>query len=409
MGILLEKDRDAVAIRCRAMPLLFAAVALTNTAMVASTTVATLIVADHAGSGVSGFANAAAVLGSAAGAFGLGALTVRHGGRRALLTVYLLGFLGCLVALLGGAGGLLPALLAGMVAIGIGNGGAQVCRYLATELYPEDRKAFGLSVIVWAGTVGALAGPTLIAPAGRLAVGLGLPELSGALLLAAAMTAASVLITLALPAATGAAAHTGRPPLTWRALGAALGRPAVRLPLTAMLGAHLSMVTIMTMTPLQLHEHHQGLGTVGWVLSAHMVGMFALAPLSGRIADRFGGRVAIGGGTAMLVAAALLVVTAPTAYSLALPAALFLLGYGWNLVFVGSSGLLSSGLETAERVEVQGGVDAIVFVAAIAVSLVASATFAGGGFAVVAVVGGVIALAPVPLLVRGVRWSLPRD
>ncbi|MFI7543481.1 MFS transporter [Actinoplanes sp. NPDC049599] len=401
-------DADASAIRRRAMPLLFAAVALTNTAMVAATTVSTLIVADTAGLGAGGLANAAGVLGSAVGAFGLGALTVRRGSRRALLTVYLLGAAGCGLALAGAATTVLPALLIGMVAVGVGNGGAQVCRYLAAELYPEHRKAYGLSVIVWAGTVGALAGPALIAPAGRLAQSWGLPDLSGALLAAAVLTVAAVVVTLALPVATGAAARGGRPRLSWPALAAALRQPAVRTPLVAMLAAHLAMVTIMTMTPLQLHAHHQGLGAIGWVLGAHMVGMFALAPLSGRIADRWGGRFTIAVGIALLVAAALLVLSAPGAYTLGLPAALFLLGYGWNLVFVGSSGLLSRDLGADRRAEVQGGVDAVVFAASIAVSLAAGAAFAAGGFRVVAVLGGLIAVGPLPLLARQVRWSLPR-
>lgn len=392
----------APAIRRQAMPLLFSAVALTQTAMVVATTVSTLLVSDQAGTTASGLANAAGVLGSAIGAFGLGLLTARHGSRRALLTVYLLGAVGTLVSLIGAVTATLPALLAGLAGIGIGNGGAQVCRYLAAELYPDNRKAFALSVIVWAGTVGAIAGPSLIAPASRIAVGWGLPALSGAVLAAAVLMTAAVLITLALPRRADESEGPRRPLLSWAALASALRRPTVRTPLISMIAAHASMVTIMTMTPLQLHQHHQGLGTVGLVLSAHMVGMFALAPLSGRIADRCGGRFTIGLGAGLLVVAALLVIKAPTAYETGLPLALFLLGYGWNLIFVGSSILLSDSLDPAERSQIQGGVDAIVFGAAIIASLAAGAALGSGGFPLVAAVGGLIALVPFTLIARPV-------
>ncbi|MGB2566991.1 MFS transporter [Micromonospora citrea] len=388
------------------MTSLFIGVAMMTTAMVAASTVSTLIVADTVGSRLSGFANAAGVLGSAAGALGLGALTARRGGRSALVTVYLCALGGALLAFAGAAGTALSALLVGMVLIGIGNGGAQVARYMAADLYPEDRKAFGLSIIVWAGTVGALAGPTLVAPAGRFAEALGLPELSGAVLAAAGLTAVAVTVTTLLPGTGRVEAR--RPGFSRQRIGQVVRRPAVATALCAMLAAHLAMVTVMTMTPLQLHEHDHGLDVVGLVLSAHMIGMFALAPLSGRIADLMGGRFAVGCGVALLVAAAAIVMVAPTGHTTTLPAGLFLLGYGWNLVFVGSSSLLSRELDPAERSEVQGAVDAVVFTASIVASLAAGALFAGGGFPLVALAGGLVALAPVPLLLRRGPARTPR-
>ena len=84
-----------------------------------------------------------------------------------------------------------------------------------------------------------------------------------------------------------------RPRLSRSMVAAALRRPVVLTPLVAMVGAQVAMVSVMTLTPLQLDHHGHGLGVIGMILSAHMIGMFALAPLSGRIADRFGGRATI--------------------------------------------------------------------------------------------------------------------
>jgi MFS family permease len=134
------------------------------------------------------------------------------------------------------------------------------------------------------------------------------------------------------------------------------------------------------------------------VLSAHLVGMFALSPLSGRLVDRFGGRVAITCGTGVLIAAAAVAVAAPTSHNAGLPLALFLLGYGWNLCFVGGSSLLSRDLPEQARTQLQGLVDAIVWGSAACASLSAGAIFAGGGYAVLALLAGGLAAAPLLVL-----------
>jgi hypothetical protein len=93
-------------------------------------------------------------------------------------------------------------------------------------------------------------------------------------------------------------------------------------------------------------------------------------------------------------------VSAPTAHSSGLPAALFLLGYGWNLVLVGGSSLLARDLPADERTQLQGVVDAVVWLSSAVASLVAGALFGLGGYGLVGVFGGVAALVPVWLVSR---------
>ncbi len=376
---------------------LFAGVAAMNTAMVGASTAGTLIASAGAGPAWSGVPNAFGVVGTALGTLGAGALMVRRGSRPVLIALYGAAVAGAVVAFGAAAGTLLVLLLAGMLLLGLGNGVAQMSRYLAAELYPAERKGFALSVIVWAGTVGAIAGPTLIAPGARVAGLLGLPELSGPVLVSVVTTALALAASAGLPRVPP---PPPRPRLSGSMVAAALRRPEVLTPLVAMVGAQVAMVAVMTMTPLQLDHHGQGLDVIGWVLSAHMIGMFALAPLSGRIADRWGGRTTIYLGIGTLVVAATTAVSAPTAHTSGLPIALFLLGYGWNLVFVGGSSLLSRDLPAAERTQLQGVVDAVVWLSSAVASLVAGALFGLGGYSLVAVFGGVLALAPVVLVSR---------
>ena len=383
-----------VASRTRSMTALFASVALMNTAMVGASTAGTLIAADLYGPQWSGVPNAAGVLGTALGALGTGAVMARRGRRVALLTMYGLATAGALVAFGGAVAATLFAVVAGMVLLGLGNGGAQLSRYVAAELYPAERRGFALATIVWGGTVGALAGPALIAPAAAGAERLRLPELSGPVLAAAVVIAAAIAATAVLPRAAGSGGAVRRAGLPLTAVGAALRRPVVSTPLAAMVGAQVAMVAVMTMTPLQLHQHGHGLAVVGWVLSAHMIGMFALAPLSGRIADRWGGRATIRAGIGTLALATVTAVATPTAHTTGLPLALFLLGYGWNLVFVGGSSMLSRDLPAEERAQLQGVVDALVWSASAIASLAAGQLFGTGGYGLVAVMAGLLAVAP---------------
>lgn len=382
------------------MVALFAGVAALSTATVLSATAGTLIASDGYGAGWSGVPNAAAVFGTAVGSLWLGALTGRYGRRSALRRMYGIGAVGGLVAFGGAATTTLLALLAGMALLGIGNSAANLSRYAAAELYPEGRKGFGLSIVVWAGTVGALAGPGLIAPAAAAAGWLGLPGLAGPFAVAGLLAAVAVGASATLPGELAVAGGPGRPRLTVRLVTAALRRPAVLAPLAGMVAAHVAMVSVMTMTPLQLHHLGHGLSTIGLVLSGHMIGMFLLAPVSGRIVDRWGAASAMRAGIAVLALSAVLVVSSPAAYTTALPVAVFLLGYGWNLVFVAASSMLSRDLPAAERAQVQGAIDALVWGASMFGSLLAGALFGVGGYALVAVAAGLLALTPLAVLAR---------
>lgn len=376
--------------RRRSTGALFAGVAAMNTAMAAASTAATLIASHAAGAGWSGVPNAAGVLGTAAGTLSAGHLISKRGSKLVLLGLYGAAVAGALVAFTAAVATTMAALLVGMFLLGLGNGAAQLSRYLAAEVFPPERKGFALSLIVWAGTVGAIVGPTLIAPGAGVAGALGLPALSGPVLVA-------VVTTVCAVGATTVLRRTPAPPAR-RTSFAVLRTPVVLTPLVSMVCAQLTMVAVMTMTPLQVQAHHHGLQVLGVVISAHMIGMFALAPVSGRLADRVGGRATIYLGIGFLVVSSVAAFGAGRMAGLSI--AMFLLGYGWNLVFVGGSAMLSRDLPEDTRIQLQGAVDAVVWGSSAFASLGAGVLFGLGGYSLVAVVGGVLALVPVTVLAR---------
>jgi MFS family permease len=160
------------------------------------------------------------------------------------------------------------------------------------------------------------------------------------------------------------------------------------------------MVAVMTAVPVEMHLHGHGLGSVGTVLAAHTLGMFALSPLTGRLLDRVGSRPVMLAGLVTMAVATGLAAIAPENHALARTTALFLLGYGWNLCFVGGSGRLARDLPASERARVEGAVDAAVWAVAAVASLASTMILSAGGYAVLAAAAGALVLLPATVLMR---------
>jgi MFS family permease len=179
--------------------------------------------------------------------------------------------------------------------------------------------------------------------------------------------------------------------------------PRIAVPLVAMVAANFTMVAVMTMTPVYVHLHGEGLSVIGGIISAHMIGMFVLSPLSGRLADWRGGMTVVSLGIGTLLCATLLAATAPATDIVWLSLAVFLLGYGWNLCWVGGSSLLAGRLQ----LRVQGDIDALVWTTSAVASVLSGALLATGGFYLLVAVGAAVAMTPVVpvLLLRRGRLS----
>jgi MFS family permease len=394
-------------LRRRTLWTLFAISALGSTGYIAAPTVGTLVAAEISGSAAfGGLPTTATTIGTAFAASLLAVAMLRIGRRAGLLAGLMLGVLGGVTVLVAVLVGSVAVLLAGSVLAGFANGASQLGRYVAADLFGPERRASAIGIVVWGSTIGAVAGPNLISPAGAVASSIGLPELAGAygatiLFLGAALVLGAVLLrpepyALADPSALAARSEADGPAPSAMTV---LLRPVVTVAIVTLVASQVVMVLIMTMTPLHLVDHGHGLATVGFVLSAHTFGMFALSPLSGRLTDRFGSPPVITAGLATLAGAALLSALAPPDGGTLLTVALFLLGYGWNLCFVAGSALLTRGLSLGERTGVQGVTDGMIWGSAAVASLSSGVVVAGASYAVLGLIGLALLIAPMVLLV----------
>ena len=375
----------------RPMTAIVVAAALMNAAMSVASGVGTIVAADRLGLAWGGVAATAGIVGTGVGALALTRLTARRGRGRALAVGYLVGAVGAVVATGGAVTDDVAALLIGMLLLGVGNAAAQLSRYAAAELHTEDRRGRAIGSVVWAGAVGAVGGPLLLGATAALAGRFGWVPAAGPFLLAVAVTAVAAVVSRWLP--YGSKAMTAAPAALWTLLR----RPAVRSAFAVLATAQVVMVAVMTAAPVEMHHHGQGLGAVGVVLSAHTLGMFALSPLTGRLVDRLGARPVLVAGLVALAAAAGATSAGPTDTAFR-AAALSLLGYGWNLCFVGGSTALAGAVPPAERARVEGTVDAAVWGLAAVAGLLSTVVLAFGGYAVLTAAAGLLVLIPAAAL-----------
>jgi MFS family permease len=395
-------------LRRRSLWSLVAGVALGSTGHIAAVTVATIVAQELAGATAwSGAPGAAVVFGAAAGAVILAPLMVRSGRRTGLAAGYATSVVGAVIATASIVAVSLPGLLIGTFLIGFGNASNQLSRYVAADLFPPARRASALGTVVWGSTIGAVVGPNLAAPAGQLAVALGLPELSGAYLMPIVFVGAATILTLvalrpdpyAIADVSSRHDQPGAERSTAVSLRSVLARANVPVAIVALVTVQVVMVLIMTMTPLHMTAHHHDLTAVGIVISGHTFGMFGLSPISGRLTDRIGSVPVILAGLATTAFASVLAAIAPAEGGILLFVALFLLGYGWNLGYVAGSALLTQDLSLAERTRLQGLVDGLIWSSAAAASLGSGIVVAAASYATLGLLGAALVVVPVLLVV----------
>ena len=349
---------------------------------------------------MAGVPGAVYVLGQACGALVWGFSFERIGRRRGLALGQIIGVVGSAVAVTAVVEGTFLLFLAGLVMVGMARSAVDLGRFIAAEVHQPEKRGQAISRVVLGSTVGAVAGPLLVGPTGRLAASAGLSELAGPYGVGlVALVIAAILILWGLrPEPRDIArelsslhAAAGRPQQT-RGLAGILRQPGVIVAMVTMAFAQMVMMVPMSITSVHMRTCHHPLTSVSVVISAHTLGMYAFSLLSGKMTDRWGRQpVIILGSLVMMISC---VMAAPSVSLLPLVAALFLLGLGWNFAYVAGSALLADQLSPRERAKTQGFNDLILNFSSAGSQIGSGVLYAAGGFGLMGLASAAMALVP---------------
>ena len=328
--------------------------------------------------GILGLGPAIFLTAGALAALPAGRLMDRHGRIPVLAAGCVAGIAGCLTTALGCEVESAAVVVAGFALVGVAQGTILLARAAAADMYPPERRARGISYVLFGALFGAALGPLVFRPlfAGK--------ELDTEALVVPWLAAGGImLVGLALVLCVRPDPRTIAQRLHFDAGGAPVGAPApvreiVRRPgvLTALVAAVASfagMVSVMNLTGYLVidHGHHQA--DVFTVISLHIVGMYALVLVIGQLVDKLGRRPGQVAGLLLMAVSTLglAFIVSVTWISVSL----FLLGLGWNISYVAAVTELADRALPAERGKLIGFTDLLSSTAAVVLVLLGGVVY----------------------------------
>jgi predicted MFS family arabinose efflux permease len=226
-------------------------------------------------------------------------------------------------------------------------------RFAAADAADSSFRAKAISLTLAGGIVGGIFGPELA----KHTVGL-LPDrlyLGSYLSLIGTCLVAMIFLTrLDIPRLSEKdRKDSGRP------LAVIMRQPVFIVAALASALSYGIMNLFMTSTPLAMRAHDHHFADAAFVLQGHMVGMYGPSFFTGSLIQRFGVLKVILAGIALLVVCIVAALVGTDLINFWV--ALFLLGVGWNFMYVGGAALLTECHTPAERAKTQAANDFMVF------------------------------------------------
>ncbi|XPP26210.1 MAG: MFS transporter [Leucobacter sp.] len=380
----------------------------------ATLSVGALLLAEVSGfDAISGLGSAVFNAGAALAGIPLARLAAKHGRRRALVIGSLVAMVGAVVAVYSTVVGQWWLLAIGLAMIGVASAVQLLSRFAATDLAIPEKRARDLSLVVWSITVGAVVGPNLIGPGAVVGALIGVTPLAGVFVFAViAQLLAALTSFLGLrpdPLLTAHTLHSAedRHSPNSPGVGSVIGdRRSQVLTVFVVAMAQAIMVALMAMTPLHLMHHAGTPEIVGITLSLHIAGMYALSPVFGILASRFGRIPVIALGWALLLVSVVIAYLAGPSHLL-IQISLTLLGLGWGAVTVAGAALLTEITPAIDRPRWQGRSDTFMSAAGAVAGALSGVIFAIGDFSFLALISGLLlvlgALASIQISLRARR------
>jgi MFS family permease len=294
------------------------------------------------------------VLGSAVSTIPASLMMNRVGRRAGFQTGTALGMVGaagCALAMYIASFGLLCA---GMFVLGIYTAFGKYYRFAAADAAKVEFRAKAISLTLAGGIIGGIFGPEMAKRTSVLFADYA--YLGSYLSLIIVCLVAMVFLTgLDIPRLSEQERKdSGRP------LGQIMRQPVFIVAALASMLSYGIMNLFMTSTPLAMRAHDHHFNDAAFVLQWHMIGMYGPSFFTGALIQRFGVLNIILAGIVLLLTCIIAALAGTTLLNFWV--AMFLLGVGWNFMYVGGSALLTECHTAPERAKTQAANDFMVFV-----------------------------------------------
>jgi MFS family permease len=329
-------------------------------------------------------------------------------GRRPVLTIgFLVGSAGCALTAFAANSRSIAAVVAGFILVGAASASALLIRAAAGDMYRPERRARGISYVLFGSVFGAILGPTVFSPlfSSKDVEG---DVLTIAWLAAAGISLISVMLVLLVRPDTKVIAdalrtQAGEPGPSEQTASAPLGeivrRPGVIPAMLASFASFGVMVSVMNLTGyivVEIHDHARN--NVFPIIGAHVFGMYALVLVIGALVDRVGRTPALACGLLVMG-----VSTLGLGWIESVPATallLFGLGIGWNISYVAAAAQLADLTLPQERGRLFGFNDLLASLFGASLALVGGLTLEVYGVLALAVGATILVTAPAPWILR---------
>jgi MFS family permease len=336
------------------------------------------------------------VLGGAIGTMPASLHMKRVGRQRGLTTGTLWGVVGALICASAIWAQSFWLLCFGTLVFGVYNAYGQYYRFAAADVASRDFRATAISLVLAGGLLGGVLGPT----SSRWTIELLAPKFMGAylVLIAFALTTMVLLRFIRIPTPSAAErSASGRPLLQIAA------QPKYALAVLAGAIGYGVMNFLMTSTPIAMLACGHVYGDAAFVISSHIIGMFAPSFVTGPLIRRVGALPVMFCGALLNFGA---IGFALSGLALAqFWSSLVLLGAGWNFLFIGATTLLTETYRPEERAKAQGVNEQATFTVMAIASLTSGLTVTTAGWERV----NLFALPLVAVVAIAILWFALRE
>ncbi|MDO6562559.1 MFS transporter [Amphritea sp. 1_MG-2023] len=242
----------------------------------------------------------------------------------------------------------------GTFLLGIGIGFGTLYRFAAVEACADEYKSRAISLVMAGGVIAAVLGPNLAISSRQWLEGSVFTGAFIGLLLLYVMA----LILLTFVRITDASSLDDKA-LSSRPILEIVLQPIFIVAVTIGMVSYAVMNLIMTVTPVAMARCGFDFSTAAWVIEWHVLGMFLPSFITPRLIERLGLLSMMLLGALLMLSCILLNLHGVSQWHFW--AALFLLGVGWNFMFISATQMVTYSYKTIEKSKSQAANECLVF------------------------------------------------